>query len=91
MGIKAQPSLDSFFSSPNPLHQLGSVCQPKEAPQQLRDELNPGSLKAGLTEGEEAGRVDAWSAGPTKKILQTRKVKSAEEGVIVVDNRVKAQ
>jgi hypothetical protein len=27
------------------MHQRGSVCKPEETPQQLRDELNPGSLK----------------------------------------------
>ncbi len=53
-----------------------SVCRPKEAPQQLRDELNPGSLKK-LMEGEEVRRVK----GRQGSLQQTREVKSAGEGV----------
>jgi hypothetical protein len=39
------------------LHQPRGVCDVEEAPQQLRDELNPGSLQE-LREGEEVkGKV----------------------------------
>ena len=41
-----------LFSSQNPLHQPRGVCQSKEAAQQLRSELNSGSLKR-TRDGEE--------------------------------------
>jgi hypothetical protein len=72
MGIEAQSSLPVF-------QQPARECvQPEEAPQQLRDELNPGSLKK-LMESEEARPVK----GQQGRLLQTREVKSAGEGVPV--------
>jgi hypothetical protein len=54
------------------------VCEPEETPQQLRDELNPGSMKE-LRQGERERKVE----GQLGSLLQTREVKSAGEGVPV--------
>ncbi len=52
------------------------MCRPEEAPQQLRNELNPGSLKR-MRQGEEVRPVK----GQLGSLLQIREAKSAGEGV----------
>ncbi len=83
--------LASFFSSQNPLHQRGSVCLPEETPQQLRDELNLGSLK----EPREGVQVRK-ALSQLGSVQQTRKVKKkkiynefGENFILVVEEKMR--